>query len=172
MKYKLILSLLLACMFFLQEADAQKFGHINSALIIERHPSVAVANTELEAFQKILTDSFAIKAKAFEAKYTAYLEQANSGSLSQVTSETKQNELRAEQQSLAAEEQQLQFRLLQKREELLKPILAELDSIIQAIGKEGNYTMIFDTSVAGALLYAVESEDLTELVTSRCMLKQ
>lgn len=150
-------------------ADAQKFGYINSAQIIEAHPKVEGANAELEAFQKSQLEPFEIKAKGFQDKYRKYLEDANSGVMSQVTMEAKQNELRTEQQALSEEEQQIKFKILQKREELLKPILTEVDSIIQAIGKEGQYTMIFDTSVSGALLYTIESDDLTALVKSKCM---
>ena len=171
MKFKIIIALL--CFFgaVVNGIDAQKFGHINSAMIIQDHPKVASANQELESFKKILADSFSIKVKAFEDKYRMFLEQSNSGSLSAVAIQTKQAELKSEQDSLATEEQQLQFRLLQRREQLLKPILAEIDSHIQAIGKEGNYTMIFDTSVGGGLLFAVESEDLTPMVKSKCMTK-
>ena len=167
MKLKLFLSLIISVSFFFH-VHAQKFGHINSALLIEQHPKVALANTQLESFQKIVSDSFALKVKAFEDKYKLFLQDANSGTLSQVVTETRQNELKAEQQALATEEQQVKFRILQKREALLQPILTEIDSIIQAVGKEGKYTMIFDTSVGGALLFAEPGEDITELVKTRC----
>ncbi len=150
-------------------ADAQKFGYINSAQIIEAHPKVTGANAELETFQKSQLEPFEIKAKAFQDKYRMYMEDANKGVMSQVTMEAKQNELRTEQQALSEEEQQIQFKILQKREELLKPILTEVDNIIQALGKEGQYTMIFDTSVNGALLYTIESDDLTAAVKAKCM---
>ena len=165
---------ILAVLFFFTATfglQAQKFGHINSALIIEQHPRVGVANAQLESFQKVLSDSFAIKIKAFEDRYRLFMEEASKGTLSQVASQTKQSELQAEQQALGTEEQQLKFRILQKREELLKPILTEVDALIQAIGKEGNFTMIFDTSVAGGILYAEQGEDLTEMVKSRCVSK-
>ncbi|MDQ3015397.1 MAG: OmpH family outer membrane protein [Bacteroidota bacterium] len=150
-------------------ANSQKFGYINSAQIIEAHPKVSGANTDLETYQKTMLDPFEVKGKAFQEKYKKYMEDANSGVMSQVVMEAKQNELRTEQQALQQEEQQLQFKILQKREELLKPILEEVDSIIQVLGKEGQYTMIFDTSVSGALLYAVEGDDLTASVKSKCM---
>lgn len=170
MKFKIFIALV--CFFAaLHSIEAQKFGHINSAVIIQDHPKVAAANLELESFQKLLADSFSIKVKAFEDKYRMFLEQSNSGTLSAVAMQTKQAELKSEQEALATEEQQLQFRMVQKREILLKPILAEIDSYIQSIGKEGKYTMIFDTSVGGGLLFAVEGDDLTEMVKSKCMSK-
>lgn len=112
-------------------------------------------------------DPFEQKAKAFEAKYTFFIEEVNAGTLSKVTAQIRQEELQKEQDSLRTEQQQLEFTIMQKREALLQPILTEIDSIIQVIGKEKQYTMIFDTSVSGALLFAQESNDLTEEVKGR-----
>ncbi len=164
---KLFLFCLIAFLVSTQQINAQKFGHINSAQIIEGHPSIGLANTQLETFQKSLLDPLELKARDFETKYRAFLEEANNGTLSQVVTQTKQAELQTEQEALATEEQQIKFKVMQKREELLQPILTEVDSIIQDLGKEGNYTMIFDTSVSGALLFAEDGNDLTEVVKAR-----
>lgn len=164
---KLILFCLVAFLAGTQQINAQKFGHVNSAQIIQDHPLIRPANAQLENFQKSLLDPLDLKAKAFEAKYHAFLEEANNGNLSQVASQNKQAELQTQQDSLATEEQQIKFKVMQKREELLQPILTEVDSIIQVVGKEGNYTMIFDTSVSGALLFADDGNDLTEAVKAR-----
>ena len=151
----------------LQTMTAQKFGHINSAMIIQSHPKVATANAELEAFRKSVMDPFEAKAKAFESKAIFFQEEMTAGTLSKVTAQTRQEELQKEQQSLTTEQQQIEFSIMQKREQLLQPILTEVDTIIQTIGKEGSYTIIFDTSVQGALLFAQESEDITETVKSK-----
>lgn len=164
---KLILFCLITFMAGHQQIIAQKFGHINSALIIQDHPSIGPANTQLEAFQKELIDPLDMKARDFETKYRSFMEEANNGTLSQVATQTKQAELQTEQEALATEEQQIKFKVMQKREALLQPILAEVDSIIQVIGNEGSYTMIFDTSVSGALLFAEDGNDLTEEVKGR-----
>ena len=87
--------------------------------------------------------------------------------LSKVTAQTRQEELQKEQQDLQTEQQQIEFAILQKREQLLQPILTEIDSIIQAVGKEGSYSMIFDTSVTGALLFAQDSDNLTETIKAK-----
>jgi len=150
-----------------QTMSAQKFGHINSAMIIQGHPKVITANTELEAFRKSVMDPFEAKAKAFESRAIFFQEEMTAGTLSKVTAQTRQEELQKEQQDLTTEQQQIEFSIMQKREQLLQPILAEVDTIIQTIGKEGSYTIIFDTSVQGALLFAQESEDLTETVKAK-----
>jgi outer membrane protein len=167
MKNRLILLFLTLSFCTLQSLQAQKFGHLNSAMLIEAHPKVAPANAELEAFRKSVMDPFAEKAKGFESRYTFFMEEMNAGTLSKVSAQTRQQELQKEQQELQTEEQQIEFSILQKREALLQPILAEIDTIIQTIGKEGKYTFIFDTSVTGALLFAQESEDLTETVKAK-----
>jgi len=167
MKNRLTLLFLAITLCALQSMEAQKFGHLNSAQLIEVHPKVAPANTELEGFRKSVMDPFAEKAKGFESRYMFFMEEVNAGTLSKVTAQTRQQELQKEQQDLQTEEQQIEFSILQKREQLLQPILAEIDTIIQAIGKEGNYTFIFDTSVTGALLFAEESENLTETVKAK-----
>ena len=167
MMNKLILLFVLGFLACTGRMSAQKFGHVNSAMVIQAHPSIGPANLQLDAFQKSLSDPLDVKSKAFEAKYHAFVEEANSGTLSQVALQAKQAELQNEQDSLAKEDQQIKFRLMQKREELLQPILTEVDSIIQLVGKEGKYTMIFDTSVSGALLFAEDGNDLTETVKAR-----
>ncbi len=164
---KLILFCLLTFAVGSHPLMAQKFGHVNSAVIIQNHPMIGQANSKLEAYQKSLTDPFDVKTKDFETKYHAYIEQSNSGTLSQLATQTKQAELQTLQDSLASEQDQIKFKVMQKRQELLQPILTEVDSVIQVIGKEGKYTMIFDTSVSGALLFAEDGNDLTDTVQAR-----
>tara|TARA_B100001123_G_C15197913_1_gene982110 strand:- start:421 stop:999 length:579 start_codon:yes stop_codon:yes gene_type:complete len=45
--------------------------------------------------------------------------------------------------------------------QLLAPVLAKIDAAIQKIGKERGYNYIMD-AVSGALVYAIESHDLTD----------
>ncbi|MDZ4747059.1 MAG: OmpH family outer membrane protein [Saprospiraceae bacterium] len=167
MKNSLKLFLLTILMTSFQAVQAQKFGHLNSAQLIEAHPKVVSANTELEAYRKSVMDPFESKAKAFESKASFFMAEVNAGTLSKVTAQTRQEDLQKEQQDLQTEQQQIEFAILQKREQLLQPILTEIDTVIQAIGKEGNYTFIFDTSVTGALLFTQDSENLTETIKAK-----
>ena len=45
--------------------------------------------------------------------------------------------------------------------ELLKPVLAKIDAAIQKVGSERGYDFILD-AMSGALLYALDSHNLTE----------
>jgi outer membrane protein len=153
--------------FLFQTANAQKFGHVNSAQLVQNHPGIPAANAALDAYRKSLSDPFEAKTKAFQSKYQFYMEEMQAGTLSKVSAQTRQEDLQKEQDALNQEGQQIQNSILQKRSEVLQPILVEVDSVITLIGKEGKYTMIFDDSANGALLYAPDADDLTETVKAR-----
>jgi outer membrane protein len=146
---------------------AQKFGHVNTAQILEIMPEVDIADKQLAAFQEGLIKGGEAKAATFEADYKKYLDDVNSGVLSKVQQTDRETTLTKQQQEIQQYERQVQLQVLQKREELLKPILQKIDEAIQAEGKEGQYTFIFDSSVQGALLYAPDADDLMAAVKKR-----
>jgi outer membrane protein len=154
-----------------QSSFGQKFGHINSALLVQNHPGIPAANAELEAYRKSLSDPFDVKTKAFQSKYQFYMEEMQAGTLSKVSAQSRQEDLQKEQDDLNKEGQQIQSSILQKRDQVLQPILAQVDSVITVIGKEGKYTMIFDDSVNGVLLFSNPTEDLTPAVKTRIGIK-
>ena len=160
----LILTMTMALTF---GANAQKFGHINSASMLQDHPKVKEADVILEGFQKSELAELQKAAAAFDTKYKAFLEEYNGGTLSQVVAETRQQELAGEQQKLQEMETTAKYKLQLKREQLLAPILEELDNAIQAYGKDNGFTMIFDTSVMGTIVFAEESQDLTAEIRAK-----
>ncbi len=152
--------------FAIQTVSAQKFGYVNSTQILAEHPDIKAADTELEAYQKQLIAKGEQMVKDFEKKYTDYMAQANGGTLSQVQMQQKETELGTEQQEIQQYEVEVQNKLLQKRQELYAPVLNKINSILESLGKEGGYTMIFDSSTGG-LLHADESEDITTILKQK-----
>ena len=144
--------------------QAQKFGHLNSQLLLTEMPEIKAADAQLENFQKGLLAKGEEMVKAFEANYNNYVTEANSGTLSAIQMQQKESALREEQSSIQQYEQEVQQQLAQKRQELYKPLFDKVKTAIQKIGKEQGYTMIFDTSVAGAIVHAQASEDVMALV--------
>lgn len=147
-------------------AQAQKFGYVNSTLILSELPAIKAADSELEAYQKQLISKGEGMVSSFEKKYKTYAEQAQAGTLSSVQMQQKEQELATEQQSIQAYELEMQQKLLQKRETLYQPILDNVNSELTKMGDEGGYTMIFDSSTGG-ILHAAESNDLTASLKSR-----
>lgn len=56
-----------------------------------------------------------------------------------------------------------QGKFVQKQSELLEPILKKLQTVIEKVAVENNYTVIFDAA-AGGLLYAKPNLDITDTI--------
>lgn len=165
---KIILSVLctIVGLASINEAAAQKYGHMNMGNFLEALPAVADANKEMEKLGKgyeIRLDSLE---KDLQVFYTAVNEQANSGALTRLQMEQAQKQLESKQALLKAEAEVAEKAVTDKREQLLSPIMKRVEDAIKAVAKENNYAMVFDTSI-GATLYVTESDDITPLVTAK-----
>lgn len=165
---KRITILCLLCLVLAVAVHAQqKFGYVNSAELLASLPEVDAADAELETFQTQLISQGQEKVQAFEKNYNAYLEEVNQGLLSKVQMAEREKKLNKEQQAIAEFEKEVQLKVLQKREALLQPILNKVDEAIQAVGDEGGYSFIFDTSVNGAILHAPDTDNLINAIKAK-----
>jgi len=92
--------------------------------------------------------------------------EASGGTLSKVQMQQKEEVLVAKQEDLKKYEAEIQQKVAAKREELYKPIIDKVKAEIEKLGKEGGYTMIFDSSI-GMILHAAESENLMPVLKTR-----
>jgi len=145
---------------------AQKLGYVDSAELLTNMEEVKKADSEITAFQNQLMEKGQKMMAQFEANYKNYMAQANAGTLSKVKMAEHETQLQEEQQKIGLYEQEMKQKILEKREALLKPILAKVDGIIKTIGKENGYDFIFDSSL-GTLLYKDQADDLTAQVKAR-----
>ncbi len=145
---------------------AQKFGHLNSQQLLLEVPEIKSANSQLEAYQNQLITKGEGMVKTFEANYKAYIDEANEGNLSKLEIQKRESALGLEQQGIQKYELEVQQLLAKKREVLYKPILDRVKSVVDQVGKDNGYTMIFDSST-GMLLHAMDSEDVIPLVRSK-----
>lgn len=164
MKLSLLTVILLSGI--LNFAEAQKFGYVNTQELLTSMPELKIADIQLQALQSELLSKGQEMVVKFESDYKAYMNEANSGTLSKVQMQKKEEELIAKQEEIKKYEDDIQDKLAMKREELYKPILDKVKKEIEKLGKEGSYTMIFDSS-AGVLLHASESENLMPVLKSR-----
>ncbi|MBK9255806.1 MAG: OmpH family outer membrane protein [Saprospiraceae bacterium] len=146
--------------------DAQKFGYLNTQELLTSMPELKVADIQLQALQNELLSKGEEMVVKFEAEYKTYMTEANGGTLSKVQMQKKEEELVAKQEEIKKYENEIQEKLAVKREELYKPILDKVKSEIEKLGKEGSYTMIFDSS-AGMILHASDSENLMPVMKTR-----
>jgi outer membrane protein len=88
--------------------------------------------------------------------------------LSPSAREAKRKELETQQQQMETRVAELQQRGVARERELLDPITTRIQTVIDGLRAEGNYSMIFDVSVLGSgIVSADRSLDLTETVIRR-----
>ena len=161
-------NILIAVLFlaFSMSLSAQKYGHINSQALLLQMPEIAIADSNIESYQKELTTKGEKMVTAFDAAYSATLEKVNNQDLSPILVQAEEAKLAEQQQKIQAFQQEVQQLLYQRREELYQPVFTKVDDAIKAVGKAEAYTMVFDTSV-GAILFTDDSEDLTDKVKAK-----
>ncbi|MCC6279160.1 MAG: OmpH family outer membrane protein [Saprospiraceae bacterium] len=148
-------------------AQAQpKYGHMNLGNLLELLPDTKKANVAMKVYTDSLSVKDSVMTKAFQEAYAALEKDYNAGILTPVQAQTRQEELKKQQESIQKFEQDAQQMAATKREQLLTPILAKVEGAIKEVAKEKGYLMIFDTS-SGVTLFAAESDDVTALVKQK-----
>jgi len=169
MRIRIFLFLVLGFI-FITNINAQKFGYINSTELLMAHPDVKSADAKLQEFQKQLFAKGQQMAQEFQKHYEAYVKDVNAGLLSKIQMQEKENALAQEQNKIREFEVEMQQKIAKKREELYKPILDKIQQAINEVGKENNFTFIFDAGTGG-ILYAEESDNIIDLVKAKLGLK-
>jgi outer membrane protein len=146
--------------------NAQKFGYINTQELLSGMAEMKLADNQVQQLQNELVAKGEELVIKFEAEYKAYMAEANSGTLSKVQMQQKEESLVAKQEEIKKFEADIQQKLIAKREELYKPVLDKVKGEIEKLGKEGSYTMIFDSS-AGMILHAADSENLMPVLKTK-----
>lgn len=130
-------------------ANAQKFGYVDLQELMQLMPEYKKANTDMEAFGKSLEDELKKLSDEFQKKVADY--QKVEKTLNEAIRDLKQKELQDMQSRIQEFQQAAQENIRKKEAELLKPIIEKAKNAISQVAKEGAYSYIFDSSVAGFL---------------------
>ena len=153
-----ILTLALASLAF---ADV-KIGYVDSNEIMNNFDEVRQVQADLEKEQRRLESEFNELVYSLDSLKQDYDRQRL------LMSDTRRNE--KENEILNKEKSVQKFQLdkfgpegeiYKTQNQLLKPVLAKIDVAIQKVGSERGYDFILD-AMSGALLYALDSHNLTE----------
>lgn len=165
MKKILLLSTLLIGMLSLQAQD--RYGYLNLGNLIAQMPEATMANDSLEIMQATMVATGETMAQQFQRDAAAFIKKVQSGVLTPVQQQTQQAALEKRQLEIQNYEQVIIQTIGAKRDKMLAPIIKRAQDAIDAVAKENGYTMVFDTSVFGAIMYAQESEDIMPLVKEK-----
>jgi outer membrane protein len=144
----------------------QKFGYVNSAAILAQAPGRAEAeaqfNTEVKAYQAQLqrmSDSLKLLADNFDKE---------SPKLDSATRETRAKSIRSKEADYQTRAQQLDQQMQSRQAELVRPLMEQLQKIIEQVRSEEHYSMIFDVgSQTSVIVAADKSLDITDKVLAR-----
>ncbi len=169
MKQLMKISFLLLAFFALSlNASAQKYGYVNSDLILSEIPEFKQMEPQLESLQKVLQKKGQKMVEDLQREVKTAEDKMAKGELSPVQQEAKQKELQEKEGKIREFEQTMQQQLLAKRNELLEPILVKINDAITSVAKSQGYTMLFNGSPgAGILLYVDEAQDATAAVKTQ-----
>ena len=142
MKKLVLMLMLLAPMTMM----AQKFGKVNTQTIMQALPDVAKANGELEALKKQKDNDLKAMQEELNRKFDEY--QKGQSTMNATAKQQKETELQGLNQKIQQAYQDGQQELQKKDNELMQPIVAKVRAAIDAVGKAGNYTYIFEEGVA------------------------
>ncbi len=146
-----------------------KLGHIDSNKLLQIMPERAQAQKAIEAHAKKLEETLGVMKTEFEKKYTAYA--ASADSLSPLIRQTKEAELGELQQRIQAFQQQAQQELMNKENELIKPIVDKLRKAIDEVATANGYTYIFDIGSGSVVHYPKDKNDISDLVKKKLGIK-
>jgi outer membrane protein len=153
-------------MLTLSVANAQKFGYVNSAAILNELPAVKQMRSTLEGFQTQLQKQGEQKVQAFQQKAQTADQKKQRGEMTPKEEEQLTAELQKEQEEIYKFGQEMEQKIAEKQQELMQPILDTVNKAIQDVAKEGSFQYVFD-SQSGVILYADESTDITALVKTK-----
>lgn len=164
------IALLCALFFTINAANAQKIGHTNAGNLLALMPEAAKADSVMVIFRNDKMMKGDSMGKLFEREYKAFVEAYNAGTIPPAQAQKRQEDLQKAQQYLQNYGKSMEEDLGILRRQLLQPLIAKLDDAVNAVGKEGGYAAIFDTS-NGSALFAADSDDVTALVKAKLGLK-
>ncbi|MBO9638473.1 OmpH family outer membrane protein [Siphonobacter aquaeclarae] len=151
------------------DANAQtalKVGYTDIDVLLAGHPKTKTVEAELNTRRTQYQNQIQTLQKEIQDKIGAYQKAENT--MSDVIKADKQKELQGLQERYQTLGQSAETELAQKQQQLLQPILTEIDNAIKAVAKENQYTFILSSSISMQLnpvvLYADPATEVTDLV--------
>lgn len=143
-----------------------KIGYIKSQTILANAPGRAAAETQ---FEKEMTTYRAQVQRMGDSLNTLIADyNKQEVSLSPQAKETRQRDIRAKEEEYQRRTQELQQQVRAREAELVRPIMEQINKVIDELRAEEGYSMIFDAeNQAGVVVAADKNLDLTEKVLAR-----
>jgi len=141
-----------------------KIGFVNSQKILAEAPGVQQVQQTLQAEMARLRAPLDSMEQRLNAANTAFQQQQ--ATLTPAAREQRQNELQQQFAAYQARGQQLQEQAQQRQQQLVQPVMTQINQAIEALRREGGFTLIVDSS-QGGIVTVDPALDLTDRVLQR-----
>lgn len=148
------------------QAEAQKYGHVNSNEILEAMPGIDSLEIKLKAYQEELQTMYESMVTELQQKKDKYDREV--GTMSATVRQIRETELETMANNLQMFQSKAPEDLEDKQYELAKPFQDAIQNAINKVAKEHGYAYIFDTKI---LLYYGNGDDITPLVKKELGIK-
>lgn len=146
----------------------QKYAFVDTEYILDRIPSYKAAQDQLDKLSEEWQTEIETMYQEIEKMYKDY--QSEKVLLTEEMRNNKEEEIINKEQE-AKDLQNKYFgrdgSLFTKRQELIKPIQDEIYKAVKEIALEGNFAIIFDTSVGANMLYTNPRYDKSDDVLKK-----
>ncbi len=144
---------------------AQKFGHFNSAEIIQAMPEWKTAQADLQKLQTQYETDLKTMQEEFQRKLQAYQQAADS--LPENIRARREEELTQLDNRIKQTYEQNQTDLQTKSNEKMQAIADKVREVVKAIGDAGGYVYIMDTTSGIPYISTTLSTDVTAEVKKK-----
>lgn len=153
----------------LLSAQTVKIGVVDTQTLMRELPAFKDAQAKIEAIAKKYDDEYNNLSAEAAKKYEEYQTLINDASTPQAVKERRAKELDDFSKKMAEFERMAQQDLQKQQQEIMAPVLSNVQQAIQSIGKEGNYSFIQES--AAMLYFGAPVEDITSQVKARLGVK-
>src|SRR6185295_7063050 len=122
------------------QAQALKFGHINSADLLQAMPEVKSADSVLQAYQKALQDQNDAMLAEYDKKVSDYQKGTANGTITDATKDVIEEDIKSLADRIQQFQSSAQDKLANKKEEVYGPILKKAEDAIKQVAKDNNYS--------------------------------
>jgi len=162
---RIFLVALVTCLFFATgnvNAQDLKFGHINTAELLQQMPERDSARVKLQNYSQMLQQDMETLQVEYQKKVQTYLEKQEA--YSDLVRQSKEQELQDMQRRIQEFQQTAQQDYAQKESELLQPIMKKAEDAINRVGEANGFIYIFDISAGNIVFHSTKSVDVLPLV--------
>ncbi|HKG95432.1 MAG TPA: OmpH family outer membrane protein [Gemmatimonadaceae bacterium] len=147
-------------------AAGLKFAYLNSQLLLQQAPGRAEAEAQFEREMAAYQQQVKRMGDSLNALVADYNKQELT--LSPSAKETRQKSIRDREEAYQKRTQDLEQQARARQDELVQPILQQINVAIQQVRAEGGYTFIFDVGNSAGIVVAADTTlDITDVVMAK-----